>query len=167
MRLIGIAVGIVLVLVLVAGCTALVWPGWAKPAPLPTPVAGPPGPPPGYTPPAPPLSTPAPTGPDTAIVKPIPSGETRSAGTLVIMRKVNNSAKTIDVTALYLTTAVKFGPASMVSIDGWEGYQTLSHAQGDACREAQARLTDSRTRGSWAEGYAVTLSGGAVPDVCR
>jgi hypothetical protein len=101
------------------------------------------------------------------VVKPIPAGESRPAGTLAVVRIVDHKAKTIAVWAGPLGTAVKFGPVGTTSTDGWEGYGSLSQALTEACGEAQARLTESRQSGSWCQGYSVTYLGGPVPDKCN
>lgn len=128
-------------------------------------------PPPAAAPTSPPSAPPATSVPPPSVplvtVKPIPAGEMRLAGTLVVIRLVNNSAKTIDVKVEHLAGDTKFGPNGMVSLDGWDGYQSLSHALIDACREANARLTEAQSPNSWCSGYRVTYMGGAVPSVCN
>src|SRR5206468_2409945 len=69
---------------------------------------------------------------------PIPAGATVKAGTLVIIRFVNNSNKTSDVSAQQLTEDTLFGPLDAnTERDGWKNYPNLDYAKNDACIEAK------------------------------
>jgi hypothetical protein len=98
----------------------------------------------------------------------IPSGESRPGGTLVVLRIVNHNAHSINVMGGPLAQDTQFGPLGNGLVhDGWEGHLTVSRALSDACREAQARVADSKTPGSWCFGYQVSYLGGPVPAVCN
>ena len=97
---------------------------------------------------------------------PILAGETRPANTLVVLRLVDHTARTIDVSAVYLAQEMTFGPSGMISVDGWENYASWEAAYLGACGEAKARQGGSQTPGSWESGYVITLATGEIPRVC-
>lgn len=111
---------------------------------------------------APASQEPAPLAPaPTNAVIEIPSGSQVPAGTLVVERIVNHTARTVDVRATQLSSATVFGKNGQMARDGWQGYGSVQFAQKTACEQAQA------DKSGWAASYTVTYNGGAIPRVCN
>jgi hypothetical protein len=83
----------------------------------------------------------------------------RHAGQLMNVRVTNNNAMLIIVYSGFLEQETPFGDFDMVSVTGWEGYESVAKANFDACRETKARLNGAATPGAWNYGYQVVTLG--------
>lgn len=104
---------------------------------------------------------------NTGPVRAIPAGQTRPAGTLVVVRRVDNGMRTIDIEAVVLDRLTLFGKTGLLAVDGWEGYSSIASARLEACGQAQGDQRSAQTAGTWNEGYQVAFQDSKVPERCE